>query len=150
MDKAPGIYGFFGENRYLSNFWYSEFRVSNIDWATNEHFFQAMKGKTRKDFLYVSEANGPAEAKKRGREIEMRDNWELIKRDVMSMGVKYKFDQNPDLQEKLLATRGLYLEETNHWGDTYWGVCNGVGQNKLGHILMAYREATFFEKLIYD
>lgn len=150
MDKAPGIYGFFDDNRYLSNFWYAKFEAYNIEWDTNEHFFQAMKGRTRKDFLYVAEANGPAEAKKRGREIQLCGNWEFIKLNVMSTGIKFKFDQNPELQEKLLSTRGLYLEETNHWGDKYWGVCNGVGQNKLGHILMAYREAKFFEKLIYD
>jgi len=32
------------------------------------------------------------------------------------------------------------LEETNTWGDKYWGVCNGEGENQLGKLLMKIRE----------
>jgi predicted NAD-dependent protein-ADP-ribosyltransferase YbiA (DUF1768 family) len=49
-----------------------------------------------------------------------------------------KFSQDP-FKAALLATGDAYLEETNHWGDVYWGVCNGVGQNRLGHALMEIR-----------
>lgn len=148
-DYSDGIYGFFDEYRYLSNFWYSPFNLYGHFWATNEHFFQAMKASNHDDMLRVNRASSPGEAKRLGREIKIREDWESIKLRVMQVGVRAKFDQNHDLKEKLLSTRGMYLEETNHWGDKYWGVCNGVGQNKLGQILMAYREATFFENLIY-
>lgn len=30
--------------------------------------------------------------------------------------------------------------EVNNWGDTYWGVCNGIGDNHLGKILMKIRD----------
>jgi len=50
-----------------------------------------------------------------------------------------KFTQNPDLGDKLLATEGL-IEEKNSWGDTFWGTCEGVGQNHLGRLLMKTRE----------
>jgi predicted NAD-dependent protein-ADP-ribosyltransferase YbiA (DUF1768 family) len=26
------------------------------------------------------------------------------------------------------------------WGDRFWGVCNGVGENMLGKLLMQVRE----------
>ena len=39
----------------------------------------------------------------------------------------------------LLDTGDLYIEETNSWGDTFWGVCEGKGQNVLGNILMGIR-----------
>ena len=39
----------------------------------------------------------------------------------------------------LLSTGDKYLEETNHWKDTYYGVCDGVGKNVLGKILMSVR-----------
>jgi hypothetical protein len=44
-----------------------------------------------------------------------------------------------ELRKKLLATGESYLEETNTWRDTFWGVCNGVGENWLGKLLMEER-----------
>ena len=54
--------------------------------------------------------------------------------------VKAKFEQNEDLQKKLLATEDAYLEEENTWGDRIWGTVNGVGANNLGRILMNVRK----------
>ena len=56
------------------------------------------------------------------------------------MGVKAKFSKNPILKAKLLATGDAELIEGNWWNDTYWGVCKGVGKNKLGKILMRVRD----------
>jgi predicted NAD-dependent protein-ADP-ribosyltransferase YbiA (DUF1768 family) len=53
--------------------------------------------------------------------------------------LRQKF-QNPELREKLLCTGKLELIEGNYWGDTYWGVCRGVGENRLGKLLMLVRE----------
>ena len=53
--------------------------------------------------------------------------------------LKIKYS-NEELKQKLLATQNLYLEETNTWGDTFWGVCNGKGYNMLGHLTMAIRD----------
>jgi predicted NAD-dependent protein-ADP-ribosyltransferase YbiA (DUF1768 family) len=46
----------------------------------------------------------------------------------------------PEFGDRLLETGNLYIEETNTWNDTYWGVCGGKGRNKLGKILMVIRE----------
>ena len=54
-----------------------------------------------------------------------------------------KFFQNEDLGQKLMNTGDAVLIEGNYWGDRYWGVCNGEGQNKLGKILMKIREELF-------
>ena len=50
-----------------------------------------------------------------------------------------KFNQNLDLKAKLLETGNAELEEGNTWGDTCWGICNGIGKNMLGQILMRVR-----------
>lgn len=42
-----------------------------------------------------------------------------------------KFTHNPELKALLIKTGDAYLEETNTWHDTYWGVCNGKGLNNL-------------------
>jgi ribA/ribD-fused uncharacterized protein len=149
MSNRPGIYGFFGEYRWLSNFWMADINFADRIYPSNEHFYQAWKAKNWEDHLTILAADGPKMAKDLGRNVEIVSNWEKIKLNVMKSGCEMKFEQNPDLKAKLLATGDLYLEETNHWGDTYWGVCNGVGQNKLGIILMSIRDAMKYEKLIY-
>lgn len=54
--------------------------------------------------------------------------------------VANKFQQNPTLMLKLLDTGDAILIDGNDWGDRYWGVCDEVGQNKLGLILMGLRK----------
>ena len=58
----------------------------------------------------------------------------------MSSIVFEKFYRNKELRKKLLETGDRYLEETNWWGDDFWGVCNGEGRNELGKILMKVRD----------
>ena len=81
----------------------------------------------------------PSEAKRLGRRMRLRSDWEQVKYDVMLDVVRAKFNQHPDLAQKLLATGDEELVEGNDWGDTYWGVCNGRGKNMLGKILMRVR-----------
>lgn len=54
--------------------------------------------------------------------------------------VEAKFEQNEDLKVKLLETGDEHLEEGNTWEDRIWGTVNGVGENRLGRILMQVRE----------
>lgn len=51
-----------------------------------------------------------------------------------------KFTDDPYLAELLLATGDEELVEGNVWGDTFWGVCEGKGENWLGKILMDIRK----------
>lgn len=50
-----------------------------------------------------------------------------------------KFSQNPHLGAKLLASGARYIEETNWWGDWFFGKCRGKGLNVLGDSLMETR-----------
>ena len=70
----------------------------------------------------------------------IRADWENVKLRVMYDIVKAKFLQNEKLQAKLLATRDRMLIEGNDWGDTFWGMVDGEGENNLGKILMRVRE----------
>ncbi len=53
--------------------------------------------------------------------------------------VRAKFRVNV-LAEKLLATGDDELVEHNTWDDSFWGTCNGEGENHLGKILMKVRQ----------
>lgn len=89
-----------------------------------------------KMFVYV---NGK-EAKSLGRSVKLREDWDLLKEEFMYTVCFAKFTQNKNPGKKLLATGDRVLIEGNAWGDTEWGVCNGVGKKLLGEILMEIRE----------
>lgn len=52
-----------------------------------------------------------------------------------------KFYKHQHLKDQLLETGDRYLEETNDWADSYWGVdTKKGGENNLGQILMEIRQ----------
>lgn len=124
---------------FLSNFYHSPVKYRNLIYLNAEAAFQAQKESCEKDKEQYTRMN-PAQAKLVGRNCNLREDWEEIKEQTMYEIVKAKFTQNKDLARLLLATGDAYLEEGNWWHDTTWGVCNGVGENKLGKILMRVRE----------
>lgn len=125
---------FSGEYRFLSNFWPEPARGG----LTNEHFFQAEKSLDPEERAFVMRASTAMEAKKRGRMIMIRDDWDVVKRSVMLSGLRNKFYLDASLQRALLLTGDEKLVEVNHWGDRYWGV-DGTGENNLGVLLMQVR-----------
>jgi len=132
------VKGFFGAYRFLSNFEVVPVVYEGIRYPSSENAYQAAKSlnpEVRKMFLNIT----PSESKKLGRKIEVREDWERVKYGIMMEIVTDKFMRNPYFAEMLLETGDRYLEETNHWKDVCWGVCDGVGTNWLGKILMDVR-----------
>lgn len=82
----------------------------------------------------------PNEAKRLGRRVKLRADWETVKDQVMFDVCCAKFNDNEYLAQLLVQTGDAILIEGNTWNDTYWGVCNGKGKNMLGKILMQIRE----------
>lgn len=130
---------FRGENYFLSNFYQAQVFYEGIAYDNSEAAFQASKSfnpKVRKTFQY----NSGSTAKRRGKRVVLRPDWESVKLKIMREICYAKFTQNPELKQKLLQTGNCILVESNDWGDTYWGVCNGSGENHLGKILMDIRD----------
>ena len=136
---VPPIEVFRDSYAFLSNFYRKPIVVGNVTYLTAEHYFQSCKCQSRADFLWVIEAPTPAEAKRRGRQVVMCDDWEQRKEDVMRQVLKHKF-ADEDLRRRLLDTGRARLIEGNSWGDMYWGVCRGKGKNRLGVLLMELRD----------
>jgi len=135
------IQGFQNEYRFLSNFYaFPEIEIHGYWVRSVEHIYQASKTDNLAQKARILNAASAALAKKLGRECDVRVSWDAEKYDIMEGAVRAKFTQHYHLKLKLLATGDAYLEETNPWGDTYWGVCQGVGLNQLGSILMQVRE----------
>lgn len=136
----PGVYGFRGNHSFLSNFEPAPVVFEGYEYPTVEHAYQAAKFPIGHARTAIAGMLTPGQAKRAGRKLgPIRDDWEDIKVDVMERLLRQKF-QIPELREQLLAPEGFYLEETNTWGDTFWGVCNGKGKNILGLLLMKIRE----------
>lgn len=134
------IEGFKDEFRFLSNFYFSTINWRGKRWLTSEHAYQAAKTSVEQEQEEIRLARNPAQAKRLGKAVTMREDWNEIRVDVMREIVREKFSQNEQLKRMLLATEDLYIEETNYWGDTFWGVCKGKGENNLGKILMEIRQ----------
>ena len=138
---------FSGEYEFLSNFYDAPVLYDGLLYKNSEAAFHAQKTLDLKEREKFTEYN-PGKSKREGRKVKLREDWELVKDNIMYEICKAKFSQNKDLKRKLVCGTGnQYLEEgTTGWHDNYWGNCKCdkckdiVGQNKLGRILMKVRE----------
>lgn len=128
---------FRNEYYFLSNFYSAPVKYNGYTFLNNEAAFQAAKCPSRmSEFCNLN----PSDAKRMGRRITLRNDWEQVKTEVMYDICKAKFTQNPNLGQLLVSTGDAELIEGNTWNDRIWGVCNGVGENRLGKILMQIRK----------
>jgi ribA/ribD-fused uncharacterized protein len=121
---------FTGAYRFLSNF----DERGSVEWR-----FQASKTLDEAERAWVLSAISAGEAKRRGRKVTLREDWEQVKDDIMLALLREKFAAKA-LGDLLRGTRTVELVEGNHWDDTYWGVCRGRGRNRLGELLMQVRD----------
>ncbi len=132
------ISAFTDQNRFLSNFWPCQVAYRGLSFSSTEAAYQAQKCAVDSDkppFQHLA----PGTAKRLGRSVRMRPDWDSIKVQVMTELIALKFAEGSDLAAKLLATGDEELVEGNYWNDRFWGVCGGRGENQLGKILMARR-----------
>ena len=165
--NRPVVMYFDGEYAFLSNFYDSPIEFITVDGKkmiapTVEHAFQAEKAMFSQEQEAIINAATPGKAKRLGRHVLLRPDWEDVKDEAMEEFVSRKF-QIPELRDKLLATGDANLVEGNTWHDSVWGICtcpkcinnpNIKGQNKLGKILMKVRdsireEERYWEKLMF-
>lgn len=142
MNKED-IYGFRGKNFYLSNMYEVDLLIEDIIYKSAENAYVAYKTdniELRKKIATMP----PRFAKVFGKSLkkddwnDLQENNKTLKENIMMDILKVKFN-NPELRKKLKSTGDCYIEETNTWQDTFWGVYNNIGQNKLGKIIMEIR-----------
>lgn len=133
------IRSFKGKHYFLSNFYPCEIEYEGQIYASVECAYQAAKSCDPNIRYYFTLMDNSMEARKWGNQIELRDNWNTVRYDIMLELLRSKF-KNKKLRELLLSTKDAHLEEGNMHGDTYWGTVNGTGENHLGKLLMQIRE----------
>ena len=136
---------FDGKYAFLSNFYESPCDFEGILYPTVEHAFQAAKTLDRHERLKIAAAETPGKAKRMGRSVTLRPDWEEVKTDVMRECLRSKFRFAP-LGIGLINTDDEELVEGNTWHDNCWGNCtceqcaNKPGENRLGKLLMEIRK----------
>jgi ribA/ribD-fused uncharacterized protein len=135
---------FRGEYEFLSNFSKDAFFWYGMWYLTVEHAYQAAKATNPDDWRAIAQANTPTDAKRVGRGIKIRPDWDEVKEFIMMDLLWHKFKKR-ELVEKLLETGDAMLIEGNTWHDQIWGNCNcerhidTPGKNLLGSYLMFTR-----------
>lgn len=130
---------FNGKYRFLSNFYPCIVQYEGVLYPTVEHAYQAAKTLDASDREAIRKCRKAGDAKRVGRHVQLRPDWETVKVDTMRGLLWMKFTSTA-MTELLLATGDEELLEGNWWDDTFWGVCRGKGENHLGKLLMEIRE----------
>jgi hypothetical protein len=132
------INSFSGDYSFLSNFHLCKISYEGKEYPSSEHAFQAAKTTNEAEREKIRLAKRPGSAKALGKKVSLRKDWNFLRADFMKKVLQIKFS-DPELQALLLATGEEQLIEGNTWGDTFWGVCHGKGENRLGKLLMQIR-----------
>ena len=153
LGSDQGIYFQRNNGPYFefSNFYVPEIaiKIDNEEWISTEHYYQASKyfhkkkssKKYKKLIKKIKNASTPREAKAVAydTDLEIENEWNVKKYEVMLKAVRAKFSQNKKLKSLLMATGNRRIIE-HSCKDLYWGNgCNDKGMNFLGRILMQVR-----------
>lgn len=130
---------FRGKHRWLSNFAPVRVRLDGAQYPSTEHAYQAAKSLSSEDREAILRCAEPGHAKRFARRFKLREDWDQVKDAIMLDLTRQKY-QHSHYRELLLATSDVQIVEGNRWGDNYWGVCRGNGENRLGKIIMQVRD----------
>lgn len=147
------ISSFKDQYAFLSNFYACHIEYQGLEFSSLESAFQAAKCANLAD-RYAFQYLTARDAKRQGRAVAMRPDWDEQKTNIMLELLFIKFGTNADMLRQLLATGDAWLVEENGWHDNFWGNCTcgrrqcvqDEGQNVLGQLLMSVR-ATYQHQL---
>jgi ribA/ribD-fused uncharacterized protein len=133
------IDSFSAEFRFLSNFFPCKVKFDGVTYASVEHAYQASKTLDDQERDQIKRAS-VRDAKRLGRKVKLRSDFDHQKLNIMEDLLRQKFAKDSEFAELLLLTGDEKLVEGNTWGDVFWGVCDGKGENHLGSLLMKIRD----------
>ena len=155
---AQGPIGFWKETEaygFCSNWYPASFYLFNMPFKTSEHWMMWQKARVMGDFKKADEilaAPSAERAKDLGKQAKPYDEklWHDVREQLVTIGVREKFLQNPDIARKLMETGSAVLAEASP-KDNVWGVGISVddpgfsdmtgwkGDNLLGRVCMQVR-----------
>jgi ribA/ribD-fused uncharacterized protein len=133
---------FQGDYRWLSNHVPVIVTYDGHKFPTVEHAYVYSKTLVKEEqelFLAEMDDMSPGQAKRLGKSLTLRPDWESVRLDIMRDLTRQKYSKEY-YRSKLLQTGDAEIVEGNTWGDTFWGKYKGEGENNLGKIIMEVRE----------
>lgn len=118
-----------------------DFELEGEHWKSAEHYVQAQRFECNEIRALVRDSAYAFTAKSIARENPqaLRDDWHIVRDQVVESAVRAKFASHPHLQEKLASTGEAEIIEASPMS-RYWGAgADGTGKNMLGRILMKVR-----------
>jgi N-glycosidase YbiA len=121
--------------------------LNDILFYSSESIYQALRFPDKSDIQYsIAFEKSPIIAKRIARHYisKTRDDWEIVKNNIMRFCLRTKAMQSNDFYDLLLTTDNIPIVELSK-NDEYWGAKNVNdleyrGQNVLGRLLMELRE----------
>jgi len=138
----------------FSNFYPVVIHFEGINFPSVEHAFVAAKSTDAFFRKRIAElpSDKAGKAKRMGRKIKIRTDWDIVKIAYMKRFLHQKFAYDK-FRILLLSTGDMPITEGNYWHDNYWGDCycekckDIKGKNNLGKLLMKVRrEVTDWRK----
>jgi ribA/ribD-fused uncharacterized protein len=110
-----------------------------MTWACSEQAYMYYKSTDKSYQKAIRRATNPYDAKRLGRQVDLRPHWDDMKYEIMYNVVLAKFSQNSELEAILLSTGTLPIHE--NCKDPWWGGGPKFpsGKDWLGKILMRVR-----------
>lgn len=155
MPQELVINSFKDEWELFSNFSLSVVHYNGLNFQTVEHAFQAAKSNKQSDWNYIQKLKTPGQAKRAGRKVQLRSDWEEVKIIIMRNLLIQKFTLYDKFKNKLISSGNAKIIEGNYWHDNYWGDCycskceNIKGYNNLGILLMEIRNSIIGNQFIF-
>jgi len=143
------ITSFSGEYRWLSNFEPCVIMFEGEEYKSVEHAYVASKTLELSERKHIQQLEHAGQAKRYGKTITLRSDWEVVKITFMQFLLQQKFNQAP-FKNLLTETGQVEIIEGNRWGDKFWGAVLDVngqfqGQNNLGVLIMSLRNGFIWE-----
>ena len=138
---------FRGKYRFLSNFFEAFVKASDgTEFPTVEQAYQYDKfseswptHKAVREKLKAARSPGEAKRIAGANKDLVPAEFHNNKLHIMRRLLEQKFRFGSKLARQLMDTGDADLIEGNQWGDIFWGVCRGKGENHLGRLLMEIR-----------
>jgi ribA/ribD-fused uncharacterized protein len=139
ISSVTEVSSFSGPFAFLSNSARTPIEVEGLRYPTVEHAYSSLQVADEAVAAQIRLIPTPSGSIERRRRIRAKPDWVTQKIEVMAQLLAAKFAPGERAASQLIATGKATLRNEVWWDDSFWGVVNGAGENRLGRMLEELR-----------